>query len=59
MRETGEGAPVQTDEGWTKWVNRDKTAAPQPYQHPNSVRPDDGTTLSGLERLQANALWAD
>ena len=54
MSEVGEGALVKADEGWTEPVKRDKTATPQPYQHPNSVRPDDGTTLWGLERLQAD-----
>src|SRR6266581_5110986 len=54
IRAAGEDAPVKTDAGWTKRVNRGKTASPQPYQHPNSVQRDDGTTLWGLERLQAD-----
>src|SRR5918996_5654267 len=54
ISEAGEGAWVQVTEGWTKRVNRGKTASPQTYHLPNSVRPDDGTTLSGLERLQAD-----
>jgi hypothetical protein len=31
---------VKADEGWTEPVKRDKTATPQQYQHPNSVRLD-------------------
>ena len=54
MSEVGEGALVKADEGWTERVKRGKTAAPQQDQHPNSVRPDDGTTRWGLERLQAD-----
>src|SRR5229473_4879780 len=53
MRGVGEGASVKADAGWTEPVKRDKTATAQPYQHPNSVRLDDGRSLSGLERLQA------
>jgi hypothetical protein len=54
MKEVVEGAPVKADEGWTARVKHGKTAAPQTCQHPNSVRPDDGTTLWELERLQAD-----
>src|SRR5712691_12259163 len=35
-------------------MKRGKTASPQQDQHPNSVRPDDGPTLGGLEHLQAD-----
>src|SRR5437588_1720645 len=54
MKEAGEGAPTKADEGWTKQVNRGTTASPRTYEHPNSVRPDDCSTLSGLEYLQAD-----
>jgi len=54
MKEVVKGAPVKAEEGWTAWVKRGKTAAPQPDQHPNSVRRDGGRTLAGLERLQAD-----
>src|SRR5712671_5358765 len=45
---------VQADAGWTKRMKRGTTAAPQTYYHPNSVQPDAGTALAGLERLQAD-----
>ena len=54
MREAGEGDRVQADEGWTERVKRGKNAAPQTCQHLNSVRPDDCSTLWGLERLPAD-----
>ena len=54
MSEVDEDAPVQADEGWTEWVKCGKTAAPQTCQHLNSVPPDDGRALWGLERLQAD-----
>jgi hypothetical protein len=31
-------ARMKTDEGWTKRVNRDKTASSQQSDHPNSVQ---------------------
>src|SRR5712691_8189025 len=52
--EVGEGARVKTDEGWTTRVNRGTTAAPSQTYLPNSVRPDDCSTLAGLECLQAD-----
>src|SRR4029453_9126081 len=54
ISESGEGAQVKTDEGWTKRMKRGKTAAPQTDHHLTSVPPDDGTTLAGRECLQAN-----
>ena len=54
LKEVVEGAPVKADEGWTERVKRGKTAALQTCQYPNSVRPDDGRTLWGLARLQAD-----
>ena len=45
MRETGEGDRIQTDEGWTKRVNRGTTAVPSQSYPPHSVQPDDGSTL--------------
>src|SRR5262245_60109867 len=54
MKEVVEGGPVKADAGWTGWVKRGTTAAPQLNQHPNSVRRDGGRTLAGLERLPAD-----
>ena len=54
IRESGEGARMKTDEGWTKRVKRGTTASPSQSYHPHSVRPDDGSTLAGLECLQAD-----
>src|SRR3989441_8412783 len=51
VSEVDEGAPVNVDEGWTERVKCGKNAAPQKLQYPNSVRPDDCSTRSGLERL--------
>src|SRR4030095_10609487 len=48
------GTRVQADEGWTKRGNRGTTASPQTDHHPNSVPPDDDTTLGRLECLQAD-----
>ena len=45
---------MKADAGWTGRVKRATTAAPQPDQHPNSVRRDGGRTLARLERLQAD-----
>ena len=53
MKEVVQGASVKADEGWTVRVKRGTTAAPQPYDHSNSVRRDGGRILAGLERLQA------
>jgi hypothetical protein len=44
---------VKTDEEWTKRVNRETTAAPPPWCHPNAVRSAAGSPLTGLARLQA------
>src|SRR5216683_1624778 len=54
MSEVGEGDRRQADAGWTKRVNRGTTAAPSQSYHPHSVRPDDCSTLAGLECLQAD-----
>src|SRR5438128_12526865 len=51
VSEVDEGAPVNVDEGWTERVKCGKNASPQKLQYPNSVRPDDCSTRSGLERL--------
>ena len=54
IKEVVEGGPMKADAGWTGRVKRATTAAPQPDQHPNSVRRDGGRTLARLERLQAD-----
>jgi hypothetical protein len=54
VKEVVEGAPMKADEGWTARGRHGKTAAPLTCQHPNSVRPDAGTTLRGLECLQTD-----
>src|SRR6266702_1867305 len=54
VSEVDEGAPVNADEGWTERVKHGKNVAPQTCQHLNSVRPDDCSTLWGLERLPAD-----
>jgi hypothetical protein len=45
---------VQADEGWTERMKRGTTASPQQDQPLYAVRPDAGTTLGGLEHLQAD-----
>src|SRR6266536_2020673 len=47
-------ARVQADAGWTKRMKRGTTAAPSTAHPPNSVHPDDATTLWGLECLPAD-----
>src|SRR6266567_1551531 len=54
VSEVDEGAPVNANEGWTERVKHGKNVAPQTCQHLNSVRPDDCSTLWGLERLPAD-----
>ena len=54
MKEVVEDVPVKAHEGWTERVKRAKTASPQTRQYPNSVRPHDGSALTGLERFQTD-----
>jgi hypothetical protein len=54
MSAVGAGAPVKADEGWTERVQRGTTAAPQPAQPRNAVRPEAGPPLGGLASLQAD-----
>src|SRR6266568_3228115 len=54
MNVTGQGARVQAEKGWTTRMKHDTTASPQQSDDPNSVRSDAGTTLRGLEYLQAD-----
>src|SRR5216683_5109478 len=52
--ETSEDVRMKAVVGWTKRVKRGTTAAPQTSHPPNSVQPDDDTTLWGLECLSAD-----
>src|SRR5215468_12099178 len=54
ISKSGEGARETTDVGWTTRMKCGTTAAPQHADHPHSVRSDAGSTLAGLECLQAD-----
>src|SRR5229473_1376302 len=54
MSEAAEGDRRQADEGWTTRLKRGTTAALSQSYPPHSVRPDDCSTLAGLECLQAD-----